>query len=227
MTTQGEWQLVSRRKRFPGNWRTPSNIELEKVRAYTPYPSIRSYAQVVRSSTGMISSSPLSSNTSARSSPPTSRPTTPNSPPGTRFFTSPHSLTTLRFSPLPSYPEWRGRCFRCCKVGHSIAQCNNPKRCGQCWQEGHIVSKCKAKAPLNPTAKPFQPVTNQHIPIPSQPVSTQQETGSVKLRGEPDFGELLMGPPPTEPPVLPDDRQEKSYCFVERDEAFYLEEDKL
>lgn len=231
MATQGEWQLVSRRKRFPDNWRQPSDVELDKVRAYTPYPSFRSYAQVARSNIGTISTSTTSSNTSAKTSPTNSRPTTPNSPPTTRFFTSPHSPTTLRFPPLPSYPEWRGRCFRCCKVGHSIAQCTNPKRCGQCWKEGHIASKCKAKTSLNPTAKPFHPEANHHIPkkpIPNptnRPAMLQAVPGNP--RGEPDFGELLMGPPPTEPPVLPDDRQEKTLCFVERDEAFYLEEDKL
>lgn len=217
MATQGEWKVVSRRKRFPDSWKEPTDVRQDKVRAYSPYQITSSYAQVVGAGTGPRSGGSVSSHASPRSSPSNSRPPNPTTPPSAQFFTSPHSPTTLRFPPLPAYPEWRGRCFRCCKVGHSVAQCSNPTRCGQCWKGGHIASKCKEKKPLNPGAKPFKPLGTSQSP-------TMTDTQS---RGEPDFAELLKGPAPTQPPELPDDRPEKVICFVGRDEAFFQEVEKL
>lgn len=45
--------------------------------------------------------------------------------------------------------------------------------------------------------------------------------------GEPQFDDMLTGPHPYTPPVLPKDRPEKVYSFAERDEAYYEELKRL
>ncbi|KAF3342094.1 hypothetical protein FCM35_KLT00732 [Carex littledalei] len=176
MATSGEWRMVHRRKRFPDNWRTPANEELDKVRPYVPYK--QTYAQAVArpkprpSSQGSTSQSPTYNHPSPPSNP-ASRSPSPPTPPGTRYYTSPHSPTSLRFPPMASFPEWRGRCFRCLRLGHTAAQCCNLFKCARCWMDGHIASHCTTSRSTN-TTQPPQPA--------AQPPS----------QFEPSFDELLQ-----------------------------------
>ncbi|KAF3336133.1 hypothetical protein FCM35_KLT20640 [Carex littledalei] len=207
IATSGDWRLVTRRKRFPDNWRTPVDEKLDKVRPYAPYK--QTYAQVVAkprprpSPQGSSTQSHLHYHPSPPSNQP-SRSSTPPTPPGTRYYTSPHSPTSLRFPPMATYPEWRGRCFRCLRLGHTAAQCCNPFKCAKCWSDGHIASKC-----LNTQSNSSTRLSPSVTPSPQQ--------------FEPSFDELLQGdtPPPT--PILPDGRPEKVMCFIERDEEVYRE----
>ncbi|KAF3341837.1 hypothetical protein FCM35_KLT00475 [Carex littledalei] len=157
MAGEGEWQEVRRHRRFPDHWKTPSDERLDRVRPYKPYKGVRSYAQVVQGTSA--SSRGSASSHSPRSSPGNSRPTSPTSPtsPTTpKYYYSPHSPTKLRFPPLPTYPEWWGRCFNCCRVGHTAAKCRNPKCCAKCWSAGHTARHCTASI-LHPAAPPQQP----------------------------------------------------------------------
>lgn len=205
----GEWQLVTRRKRFPDNWRTPADVEIDKVQAYRPYKARRSYAQVVRSSSSSSSRGSVGSANSQRTTPATSRPASPVTPTSPRYYYSPHSPTRLRFPQLPVYPEWWGRCFNCCRLGHTSSQCRNPKVCGKCWSSGHIASRCNS-VPLNPQAPPFAPTFQQPKP----------------RRSEPSFDDLLQGDIPLAP-EMPEGRPEKIMCFLERNADFFEEVDRL
>lgn len=211
MAGDGKWQEVRRRRRFPDNWRTPANDKIDMVKAYKPYQAARSYAQVLRGNLSNSSRGSASSG-SAKTSPATSRPTSPTyptSPTSPKYYYSPHSPTKLRFPPLPTYSEWWGRCFNCCRVGHTSAKCRNPKRCGKCWGTGHTGRFCVASN-LNPAAPPFQPI---------------QQEAKPKLT-EPLFDELLVGALPP-PPEMPEGRPDKILCFIERDEDFYAEVKRL
>lgn len=132
--SQGTWQVVQRRRRFPDNWRTPSNDEIDKVKSYIPYPKELTYSQVVTGNYfgGSSSGGSTGSLNSAGSTPHTSRPNSPTTPPSPQYYYSPHSPTKLRFPPLPTYPEWHRRCFNCCRLGHAAAKCRNPRKCGKC-----------------------------------------------------------------------------------------------
>ncbi|XP_078158691.1 uncharacterized protein LOC144554246 isoform X2 [Carex rostrata] len=68
-------------------------------------------------------------------------PSPPRSQSKAMFYVSPHS-PFLRFPPSPSYEEWRGRCFKCCRTGHNAASCQNPIKCGKCWLDGHVGTRC-------------------------------------------------------------------------------------
>lgn len=209
MAPAGEWQEVRRRRRFPDNWRTPSDDAIDKVRPYVPYSAKPTFAQIVAGSSHGSANSHSSTN-SPVSSPANSRSVSPPTPPGAQFFYSPHSPTKLRFPPNSTFPEWRGRCFRCCRTGHSQSRCRNPHKCGKCWSNGHIASQCKVTM-LNPAARPFQPARHTYKPAIS----------------EPGFEELLKGDKLPQPPTLLEGRPKKVTVFIERDEAFFKEVDNL
>ncbi|KAF3321995.1 hypothetical protein FCM35_KLT14211 [Carex littledalei] len=143
---------------------------------------VRSYSQVVQGAPNSSRGSASSTKSSPTSSPVNSRPSSPISPTSPKFFYSPHSPTKLRFPPLPTYPEWWGRCFNCCRLGHTASKCRNPKVCGKCWTTGHTARHC-VNTDLNPAAPPFHP--NSHQPQP-------QHT-------EPLFDDLLVGAFPLTP----------------------------
>lgn len=216
-TSDGEgWQEVRRRRRFPDHGRTPVDDRLNLVRHYVPYYKKRSYAQIVAEGsvaslelTGSDSSS-LSGNSPKTVSPPATRPPTPPTPPGTQFFFSPHSPTKLRFPPLSSYPEWKGRCFNCCRYGHSAVKCRNPKKCGKCWTDGHIARQCK-NPPINPAVRP----TKGTVGVPRRP------------RTEPAFEELLRDSPLPQSQEFPEGRPKKVMCFMDRDESYFREVERL
>ncbi|KAF3337441.1 Gag polyprotein [Carex littledalei] len=207
MAGDGEWQEVKRRRRYPDHWRTPTDDRNSKVRPYKPFQGTRSYAQVVQNSPA--SSRGSASSNSAASSPINSRPVSPASSTSPRYYYSPHSPTKLRFPPLPSYPEWWGRCFNCCQLGHTSSKCRNPKCCGKCWTPGHTARHCPI-TDLNPAAPPYYPKPHQ-----TQPQHT-----------EPLFDELLVGDIPP-PPVMPEGRPAKTICFIERDNDYYAEIERL
>lgn len=114
--------------------------------------------------------------------------------------------------------------------------------------EGHTISQCKAT--LNPAAKPFSQGQANNTPAPA-PVDTipappplakstlpkatpmQSNTSTPpghthkgNPRPEPAFDELLQGTAPITRP-LPDDRPEKIRCFLDRDDEFFEEVEKL
>ncbi|KAF3330066.1 hypothetical protein FCM35_KLT05397 [Carex littledalei] len=161
-TSNNGWQVVRRRRSYPANWRysppaTPS------ARPYHPF-SRPTYAQVLLRPPS-TATQPLASRPASIASPPNS----PISSASTPYYVSPHSPSRLRFPPSHTFPEWRGRCFRCCRTGHSAAKCRNPKRCGRCWAYGHIGSKCK-----------------QEVISPPPPVNNALPQKQV-WQGEPDF----------------------------------------
>lgn len=204
--------MVQRRRRFPDNWRTPSNDEIDKVKPYIPYPKELTYAQVVsgKHSGGSSSGNSTGPVNSAGSTPTNSRPNSPTTPPSPHYYYSPHSPTKLRFPPLPTYPEWHRRCFNCCRLGHSAAKCRNPHKCGKCWADGHVARTCPSSV-LNPAAPPFEP--SKQPPKPQQP--------------EPSFDELLASSKPPPRPKMPDNRPKSDVCFMERDASFFHELSKL
>lgn len=213
----GEWTLVQRRRRYPDNWRTPGDTSGPKVKPFTPFPT-STYAQAV-----VRGSRPTSVGSSRQSRPPSagldgatsnhsSKPSSPNSPTLTTFYVSPHNPTHLRFPPSPRFGEWKNRCFICCKTGHSSSQCRNQCRCGKCWGTGHTGNRCSARG-LNPKAIPF---------IPSPAVQHIRE-----LRGEPGFEDLLSGGCLITPPLMPENIPLQTYCFVDRDELYFREIERL
>ncbi|KAF3338732.1 hypothetical protein FCM35_KLT17569 [Carex littledalei] len=207
-----DWQVVRRRRRYPDNWRTPSDVELDKVRPYVPYSTKPTFAEVVARSNSTTIGSGNSSYTSssAKTSPASSQPSSPKTPPGAQFYYSPHSPTLLRFPPHSSFPEWRGRCYRCCRTGHTQAKCRNPYKCGKCWKNGHVASRCRVPM-LNPAARPFHPNVHAYKPA----------------KAEPPFDELLKGEAQPPKPHMPDGRPKEITVFVERDDAFFTEVDRL
>ena len=182
-TTDGGWQEIRKRYRYPSHWRS-NQPSTNMVKPYAPYSRQSSYARVVQS----------------KPSPPRS----PTYTPGAYYYVSPHSPTRLRFPPSPLYPEWRGRCFKCCRTGHSVANCRFQRKCGKCWANGHIGTNCTKVGSATVAAVP-------------RPVA--------KL--EPGFDELLSDPMPYPQPLMPEGRPQKVDCFIERDEDYFLEMEAL
>lgn len=122
---QEGWQQVRRKKPYPTNWRI-SQPALPKAKPYLPYPK-PTYADVLLRAPKLQTMT-----TREQISPPLTKPNSPSSNSSSVFYISPHSPSRLRFPPSHTFPEWRGRCFRCCRMGHSAAKYRNPKRCGRC-----------------------------------------------------------------------------------------------
>ncbi|KAF3338202.1 hypothetical protein FCM35_KLT17039 [Carex littledalei] len=201
--SNGDWQVVSRRKPFPNKWRH-SQPSQPKATPYQPY-SKPTYAQILLRS----NSSPTMS-LQDRNSPNSSQPPSPTSQSTTAYYVSPHSPSRLRFPPSHTFPEWKGRCFRCCRTGHSAAKCRNPKRCGRCWSYGHIGSKCRQNM----------------VPPPTPPIKAPT-TSSPNLHTEPNFDELLAGSYPYHTPEMPKERQPRVHCFIPRDTEYFTELERL
>lgn len=192
---EGGWQLVSHRKRSPNT--TQASPEFTMPNPYIPYTTKQIHSGPANHPPSFTFSSSWNS----------SRPSSSVTPTNTHYFISPHSPTRLRFPPSSTYPEWKGRCFRCYRTGHTSAKCRNPKRCGKCWMEGHIASAC-SKQILNPAARPYQPTNG----------------ASKLMQGEPLFSELLS--PASNPSVHTEfltDRVRKVHTFVRRDAAYFYE----
>ncbi|KAF3336539.1 hypothetical protein FCM35_KLT19125 [Carex littledalei] len=210
-TDRETWQVVQRRRRYPNHWRPGPIANLAtltpRTQTYLPYQASPTYAQVV------ASMAPLSAAPRLQSPPPPTppaSPTPPSSPQSPSFYISPHSPERLRFPPSSRFPEWKGRCFKCCRKGHSVSACRNPLKCGKCWKTGHTGNKCKAR--LNPAAPPFKPA----IAAPKRP-----------SEWEPGFGNLLAGPRPLNPHPMPPNRPPKMISYVDRDGEHYHEIAKL
>lgn len=130
MADQGEWQLVSRRRRYPENWREKAD-QPPKTAAWPFVPYAKTYAQTVSIPSSIpnpkqprLNHQPTpNSITTLTVTPTTALPSSPNHRPPSKTYVSPHSPTALRFPPSPFFIEWRGRCFRCCRTGHAAASC--------------------------------------------------------------------------------------------------------
>ncbi|KAF3341753.1 hypothetical protein FCM35_KLT00391 [Carex littledalei] len=172
-----------------------------------PYLTKPTYAQAVASnpSTGRPLTTQPTSQT-GRSSP-TSPPTSPKSP---TYYLSPHSPTPLRFPPSPKFGEWKGRCFRCCRMGHTKAVCRNPPKCGRCWRNGHTGNRCKVAHTKQSPAPTVEP-TGMRLPE----------------KTEPGFRDLLMANRPLNPPPMPPNRQADLKVYVDRDQEYYQEVQRL
>lgn len=131
--SQGEWQLVQRRRRFPDSWNNNHPPSPAKAKPYKPYSSYLTYAKAVATlPTPTKPPQPLNLPPPANLTGTNNHPTkTPLHIPQA-IYTCPHSPTTLRFPPSPAFPEWKGRCFRCCRTGHTASVCRNPLKCGRC-----------------------------------------------------------------------------------------------
>lgn len=209
-TGDSTWTLVTRRKPYPKHW-SSSPAATNTTKTYQPYSTTPSYASVTYRNT--LSTKPNYPKPNSNSVTPNStRPSSPTSPKPSNFYISPHSPTTLRFPPSPHFTEWRNRCFKCCRHSHTSAVCRNPKRCGRCWGTGHIGTHCGKEA-LNPAAPPFLPPPKKDAQKPKP------------LRGEPSFDDFLSEPLVTKP--LPEGRPEVAFCYIEKDEEYHVEMEKL
>lgn len=203
--SNGEWQVVQRWRRYPDNWKQPFTSAPTKANPFTPY--LKTYAQAA-------SSRPISPNHSPNTSsqPTLSLTSKPSTPPPTgadrgraAVYISPHSPTKLRFPPSLTFPEWKDRCFRCCKTGHTAALCRNRLKCGRCWKEGHPGTRCLKQGVVPGEVRPSSP-------------KTSAQTGF-----EPLFDELLTGHRPHALPQLPPNRPQTVTCFIDRDETYLNE----
>lgn len=210
----GEWQTVVHRKTYPAHWRHAPNPPTT-VKSYIPFLHIPTYAQALTSPPTSSSQNPKlhhapHANPNRLPQQPQPKPPQPQNPsaqphststkpPSTDCYNSKHA--NLRFPPSPQFKEWRGRCFKCCRKGHAAAQCRNLRKCGRCWEDGHIGPRCPSILISNPPRKP------QQEKMATQPVNNK----------EPSFDDLLTGPYPYTPKPMPQERPEKSYCYIERD----------
>lgn len=155
------WKKVARRNPFPNNWRHAPELP-SLTKPFTPYQSsfaqvVQSSppndtlpprlaprktqpvhcpppkpipATITPTSlpTSAPNHTPAPNSTSLKQHqpPPSLNPQTKNQ------YISHHTKPGLRFPPSPTYPEWRGKCFRCCKSGHTVANCRNLTKCGRC-----------------------------------------------------------------------------------------------
>lgn len=169
--------MVTRRRSFSNQQPTPT-----QPKPFQPFFTQPSYADVLRKNPILAT-----------------KPSSPRTQTKPAVFISPHGPSNLRFPPSPTYPEWKGRCFNCCRMGHNVVRCRNPKRYGKCWRVGHIGATCRQ--PAKPEARTTVPAT----------------TIVTKKRCEPLFADLLVEP--AKP--LPANRSLKMVCFVERDEEYF------
>lgn len=210
-----DWQVVRRKRRYPDHWRPGGRfvqeVYLPRAKTYVPYQTRPTYAQAVANQ-----SNPKPQPLMATAQTPTTSPTTspPNSPRSPTYYLSPHSPTPLRFPPSPKFAEWKGRCFKCCRTGHSIAVCRNPPKCppkcGRCWKSGHTGNKCK------------EGMTKQ-APMPAGVPANMNPLEMKDL----DFKELLTGDRPLNAPPLPTNRPKKIRCFVDCDAEYHHEVKRL
>lgn len=215
MVSSGEWKVVqNRRRRFPQHW-THANPSLisSQTKPYVPFASKPTYAQILA-----VNSPPASNHSSPRStdSMKTTQPPTPISPQSPTYYVSPHSPTNLRFPPSPSYQEWRGRCFRCCKKGHTKSLCQNRLICGKCWQYGHVGSRCREA----PTGAPKHNQQEHAMPVEKNQVTKPG-------REEPGFDDMLVGSYPLVPPYMPPERPFRTVCFINQEEEDFQEIERL
>lgn len=209
---EGEWQLVSRRKPNPTTALPKPHINL-----YTPFNNKPLYSQITKSLIPPIQNTtrapiPPPANRITMASPP-SPPSHPSSPPPTQatYYFSPHSPTQLRFPPSSHFTEWRGRCFRCCRTGHTSAACRNPMRCGKCWGEGHMGTRCTANT-LNPAAMPYWANRAKPQPAPAPKPTPLDE---------------LLKPCPRAAQAMPSNRPKRLEYHCRRDASTLSELDKL
>lgn len=199
---QGDWQTVSRRKQGTDDWSRPIQ---GLPNTFTPFLTQPTYAEAVRRRVP----SPKETKTRKATPSPTRTPSPPFTPTSAAFYVSPHNPSNLRFPPSPHFPEWKGRCFQCCRTGHTTVTCKNPKRCGRCWGTGHTGSKCRLQ--------PWPTVA--HITVTTPPSSPKPP------KGEPDFEELLREPLIRKP--MPKGRPLQVGCYMERDQLYHEEMAKL
>lgn len=200
METQGgEWKLVSRRR--------TNTAQNPRITPYKPYNPAFSFASALLSPSN-TTAQPYPKQTTTMN--PSSPPSSPPPPSQATYYLSPHSPTKLRFPPSAQFSEWRGRCFRCCRTGHTIATCRNPLKCGKCWGEGHSGFRCKS-ASLNPAAMPYWANNTQ------QPVA----------QGGSSFQELLQKPCPLAASSMPANRPKRLEFFSKEDAATLAELTKL
>lgn len=203
MASQGgksKWKTVTYRKHS----NTPPTPLPGATNSLIPFLSKPTYADALKTT----SPPPQPPVTNRSPSPNPAEVPSPPTPTSAASYVSPHSPTGLRFPPSHHYPEWKGRCFHCCRVGHTAAQCKSPKRCGKCWGTGHVGTKCSSPLAPSPKPKPTPPTA------PTMP----------KLN-EPSFQDLLDAPAPTQP--LPQGQPPRMDCFVDRDNQYYEEAEKL
>ncbi|KAF3327760.1 hypothetical protein FCM35_KLT06366 [Carex littledalei] len=206
---QQEWQVVRRKRRYPDHWR-PGGLallqadQLPRTQPYVPFQTRPTYAQILANPSPAVH--PTSSTTHS-TTPPTSPPTSPHSP---TYYLSPHSPTPLRFPPSAKFSEWKGRCFRCCRTGHSIATCRNPPKCGRYWKSGHTGSRCRSE-------------NTKQVTLPAGSPGELRWVQGTEL----GFDELLAEPKPLNPPPMPEGRPQMLTCFVDRDPQFYHEMNRL
>lgn len=92
--------------------------------------------------------------------------------------------------------------------------CRNPKRCGKCWQFGHVGLQCKQSVVQGAITR-------------GAPRGTVAPVKRVAPRGEPEFDDLLTEGYPYRAPVMPEKRVHTVHCFIDRDEEYYTEMEKL
>lgn len=211
---QPDWQVVRKKRRYPDHWRPGSAVHnpavlIPRSKIYVPFQTRPTYAQVVANRGSHTHPFKPTPSSTPATSPTNSSPTSPRSP---TYYLSPHSPTPLRFPPSAKFGEWKGRCFRCCRTGHSIATCRNSPKCGRCWKSGHTGNRCRAEA-------------TKQAPMPAGKPRIVDED-RVKSN-EPSFAKLLTEPKLVGPPPMPEGRPETIKCFIDRDDEFYHEMDRL
>lgn len=206
VSTDG-WHTINRRKHKERN----SFAARPSFQSYIPYKTKPLYSKIHLANSSKTLASiqkPLNPPSNSTTTLPMTTSPPPSPPPSPTYYFSPHSPTQLRFPPSPNFTEWRGRCFRCCRTGHSASLCRNPKRCGKCWGEGHVGAHCKGST-LNPAAMPYWSSNS------SQPQSQGKiASGESKL-----FLDLLRCPTPAAELTMPTERPKRISYFAETDEA--------
>lgn len=210
------WQTVNRRRKKDGLSANP------RVQTYIPYKTRPLYSKIhLTSFTSKPPAPTLNLQPSIAATNPTNHNTTtmsaspPHSPPSSpKYNFSPHSPTKLRFPPSPVFSEWRGRCFRCCRTGHSTSLCRNPKHCGKCWGEGHVGAHCKGSS-LNPAAMPYWSSTSNLSQSSRAPSDTNK------------FQDLLRNTTHASGLTMPENRPKRLTYFAECDQVTLAEIAKL